>query len=179
MLDNPLITLIISIIIAGESAAGISNTPVKQAFQPTQQGINTGPTAYMFKVADKRKGWPQKSDVWDKINSIMVHKELQEYETTFQISTLSTQDPKNPAQYTPSDILNLIAYILQNDKTIQTLTDNGLGILRIGDVRNPYFTDDRQRFESNPSLDFVITHKQIVYSENPVVQSEEFVIKVV
>lgn len=172
LLDNQIIALVIATIIAQEQVAGIPGTPIAQAFQPTQQGVNTAPTAYLNKIGDNRLGSPQRSDVWD--GQRMVHTELQQYETTFQISALSTQDPNTPTQMTTSDLLNLIAYILQSTATVEAFQAAGVGILKIGQVRNPYFIDDRDLHEASPSFDFVIVHKQIVTSVSPVVQSTEF-----
>lgn len=167
MLDNQLITLTIQAIIAGESAAGIPGTPIKQAFQPTAQGANTQPTAYMFKVGDRRIGSPLRTNIWDESRSAMVHTEEQQYETTFQISSLVKQNPATPTQMTASDVVNLIAYILQSEATITFLLANNIGILRIMDVRNPYFKDDFQRNEASPSFDFILTHKQIISTLTP------------
>lgn len=174
MFDNQLIALTISTIIAQESIAGISGTPIKQAFQPTQQGVNTQPTAYMYKIGDRRRGYPFRSDEWDVDNEVMIHTEKQAYETTFQISALSTQNPSTPNQYTASDILNLIAYILQSQATVTALEAQEVGILHVGDVRNPYFLDDRQRFEASPSFDFTLTHYQTIISTVPILVTEEF-----
>lgn len=173
MLDNELIALVISTIIAQEAYANIPNTPIKQAFQPTQQGVNTDPTAYMFKVGDRRIGSPYRADVWNVSCSSMEHTELQKYETQFQISVLSTQDPTNTSQYTASDILNLIAYILQSSTTIAALEAQEIGILRIEQVRNPAFIDDRQRYEFHPSLDFTLTHNQAIMTTVPVLETTE------
>lgn len=169
MYDNQLIALILNTIIAGEDIAGIPGTPVKQAFQPTQQGLNTCPTAYLYKLYDHRMGFPYRGDVWNPATSQMVHTELQQYETTFQISALATQDPKTPTQYTASDILNLIAYILQSSVAIAVFEAQGVGIERVTQVRNPYFLDDRQRNEAAPNLDFTMTHKQIIASTSPII----------
>ncbi len=177
MKDNELIALIISTIISQEAIANIPGLPIKQAFQPTQQGVNKVPTAYLHKIGDKRYGYVDRRDVWDSINLVMVHQELQQYETTFQISTLATQDPKTPAAYTASDILNLIAYILQSSTTITILEQQGIGILRVMDIRNPYFKDDKGRNEASPSFDFILTHKQIILSTVPIVSKTEFNIK--
>lgn len=174
MLDNQLIALIISTVIAGEATAGIAGTPIKQAFQPTQQGVNTQPTAYLYKLFDKRLGFVGRSDNWDADDSVMVHTETQQYETTFQISALATQDPKTPSQYTASDILNLIAYILQSSNAIATFEAQGVGIKHIFDVRNPYFLDDRDRHEASPSLDFTLTHKQIISNQAQIITETEF-----
>ncbi len=173
MLDNTLFALIISTIISGEETAGISGTPIKQAFQPTNQGINSIPTAYLYKIGDRRYGYPYRTNIWDADSQTMVTQDIQQYETTFQISALATQDPKNPTQYTASDILNLIAYILQNSTTIAIFEAQGVGIERVMDVRNPYFLDDKQRYQASPSFDFILTHKQIVTSTAPILQDTE------
>lgn len=179
MLDNQLIALIISTLVAGEATAGIAGTPIAQAFQPTQQGVNTQPTAFIYKIADKRYGYPRWEDVWNPDTSAIDHVESQQYETTFQLSALATQNPKTPNQYTASDICNLCAHILQSAAGVQTLQAQGVGIERVTDVRNPPFQDDRSRFEFNPSFDFVVTHKQVISSTTPILQSTEIQIATV
>ena len=174
MLDNALIALVINTLIAGEAIAGISGTPVKQAFQPTAQGANSQPTAYLHKLFDRRYGFLGRSDIWD--STQIVHTETQQYETTFQLSVLATQNPATPNQYTASDICNLCAAILQSSVSVASLQAQGVGIERITDVRNPSFLDDREQFEYSPNFDFVLTHKQIITSTTPILQSEELAI---
>lgn len=174
MLDNVLIQLILSTIIAGEAAAGIPGTPIKQAFQPTLQGVNTQPTAYLYKVGDRRVGFVSRNDVWDEDTNQMVHTESQIYETTFQISALATQNPKTPTQYTASDVLNLIASILQSSAAVAAFEAQGVGIERITDVRNPYFLDDREQNEAAPNMDFTLSHPQTIITTSPVITGTEF-----
>lgn len=173
MLDNVLIPLIISTILTGEAIAGISGTPIAQAFQPTQQGVNTAPTAYLYKIGDHPLGMPERADSWDEPSGTIIHVETQDYETTFQISALSTQDPLNQTQYTASDILNLIRSILQSSASIAALQAQGVGVLKIEQVRNLPFVDDFDRHEYQPSLDFTVQHKQIIVSTAPIVASVE------
>lgn len=99
----------------------------------------------------------------------MGYTETQQYQSTFQISALVTQDPSNTASLTASDICNYAAYVMQSLPAIQALEAMGVGILKIGQIRNPYFSDDRERWEANPSFDFVLTHKQIISSVQPVI----------
>jgi hypothetical protein len=174
MFDNALIALVIRTVIAQEEVAGIPGLPLKQAFQPTQQGANTQPTAYLYKIGDEPRGWPYREEVWDEPNSRMVHRELQKYETTFQFSALATQDPKTPQQYTASDILNLVRYCLQSAAAIAAFEAQGVGVLRVGQVRNPYFMDDRARFEASPSFDVTFTHTQVITSTSPILTTTEF-----
>lgn len=170
MLDNQLISLIISTLVAGEAAAGIPGTPIAQAFQPTMEGTNTVPTAYIYKIGDRRYGFLQRSDQWSSGSGSIVHTEDQKYETTFQLSALATQNPATPTQMTASDLLNLCASILQSDVSIAAFQAAGVGIERITDVRNPYFLDDRQQYEASPSFDFVMVHDQIITTTTPVLQ---------
>ena len=173
MLDNELIKLFREIVLAQEAAAGIKGTPIKQAFQPTQQGVNTKPTAYFHKVGDRPVGCPHRKDEWDDGAKKLIHTETQQYETTFQISTLATQDPNTPEQYTASDVLNLIRYILQSTKTIAEFQANGVGIYRVAEVQNPYFLDDHHRNEASPYLRFTLTHKQIISSDMAAIATYE------
>jgi hypothetical protein len=170
MTDNQLIQLFLPIIQAGLIADGFTDVITKQANQPTQQGVNTGPTVYFFKVASKRYGFLGRWDKWDSLDSEMVHTESQYYETTFQISTLVRQLPMTPNQYTASDLANEVASIMQSDNTRAILNASGVGILRVTDIANPYFVDDRDQFEASPSFDFVLTSQASRVGVTPVVE---------
>lgn len=178
MNDNELIALILTITTGQEAIAGIPGTPIQQAFQPTQQGVPTGKSGFLFKLYDFKVGFPMRSERYvapappepEKI----IHTEIQVYETTFQMSALSVQDPKSTVQYTASDVCNLFSMILQSDKTVELLAAQGLGIGKVSDVQNPYFSDDYARNEANPFFNFTITHKRIVETTTPVIQSTEF-----
>jgi len=160
MRDNELIQIFLPIIKAGLIDRGYPEVLTVASNQPTQQGIDTEPTAYFFKVMDHRYGWVSKNYVWNELIGEMVHTEVQFYETSFQISALVLQDPATPNQYTAADLVNEIASILQSDDTIETLYNSGVGILRISDITNGYFVDDRDNFEASPSFDFILTHRQ-------------------
>jgi hypothetical protein len=155
--DNQFIQLFLPIIQNGLIADGFLDVITKQANQPTQQGANTGPTVYFFKVNNKRYGFLGRWDTWDTGLNQMTHKEAQYYETTFQISALVRQFPITPNQYTASDLVNEVASIMQSDNTRAILNASGVGILRVTDIVNPYFVDDRDQFEASPSFDFTLT----------------------
>lgn len=177
MKDNQLIALIRAQIIAGLPAVGLTGLPVKQAYQPTQQGVPAEPSIFMFKIGDKRYGYRGATDVWDQVNDVEIHTETQFYETTFQISALSVQRPQDTTQLTAADIVNGVAYIVQSESFMDALKAQDVGLLRVMAVQNPYFADDRGRYEASPSFDFTVTHKQIVQTEVPVLESTEFRIR--
>lgn len=175
MLDNELIELFLPVINAGLVARGFAGVAVKQAYQPTQQGAVSTPVVYFSKVGDRRLGWVDRENVFDDFAQEMEHTEAQCYETTFQFNAYVVANPGNPS-YTASDLCNTVAQILQADSTLQTFATVGVGVLRIGDVRNIYFVDDRDRHEASPSFDIVFTHKQIFTNVDPVVSSVDYAI---
>ena len=99
----------------------------------------------------------------------MVHTETQYIESTWQMQALVLQNPATPNQYTASDLVNEVASIMQSDSTRTILNNNGIGILRVGDLINPYFVDDHDNFEASPSFDFVLIYQNTRTSINPII----------
>ena len=179
MYDNQLVQLIITVLQAGFVANGFTTdngnaVAIKQSYQPTTQGVNTQNTIYLFKIGDHRYGWTGKTDVWDQDTETEVHTERQWYETMFQLSALALQNAADVNSKTASDLLNIAAAIMQSDATLAALHAQGVGILRVTDVRNPYFTDDKDRYEAAPSFDFTLEHEQVIISSSPVIEDVEF-----
>jgi len=171
MNDNDIIQIFLPIINTALIADGFTDVIVKQANQPTQQGVNTTPSLYFFKVGNKRYGFLGRNDVWDAMSSQMVHKESQYIESTWQFQALVLQNPLTPNQYTASDLVNEAASIMQSDNTRAILNNSGIGILRISDVTNPYFVDDRDNFEASPSFNFTLVYQNIRVSQNPIIDT--------
>jgi hypothetical protein len=172
MTDNQLIQLFLPIIQNGLIADGFVDVPVVQSNQPTQQGINSNPTVYFYKVGDKRYGFLGRKSEW--IIDEMLHTEFQHYETTFQIVALVRQDPNNTSLPTAADLVNEVAAIMQSDNARQLLNAANVGILRVTDVRNPYFTDDQDIFEASSSFDFTLVHAQIRESIDAIIDEYDF-----
>lgn len=166
-------TLVKSALDTGLAALSISGVTVKQAYQPNQQGMPSGPTIFMNLLPAHRFGWRGASDVWNPDEEVMEHTEIQPYEQTMRISTFVRQDPENEAQLLAPDLANFAAYILQSEATLAFLRENGIGVQRITNIFPSYFYDDKDRFETGPSFEVVLTHKQIVQTEIPVLQSTE------
>lgn len=171
MNDNDIIQIFLPIVNTALIADGFTDVIVKQANQPTQQGVNTTPSLYFFKVGNKRYGFLGRNDVWDTMSSQMVHKESQYIESTWQFQALVLQNPLTPNQYTASDLVNEAASIMQSDNTRAILNNSGIGILRISDVTNPYFVDDRDNFEASPSFNFTLVYQNIRVSQNPIIDT--------
>lgn len=174
MLDNQLIIEIISLLNNGFAALSsqVPTAPiVVQSYQPEQQGANSPPALYLYKIGDNRLGSVGRNAVWNSNTSTEVLTELQQYETQFQISCWVTQNPVNTTALTASDYANFAAAIMQSSGTVTALEAMGVGIYRVGQVRNASVMDDRERFEFVPSFDFTLTHKQIITSTVPIIST--------
>lgn len=176
MYDNPLIINIIAAINAGlismalnPDAPATPNILTISQDQYTQQGAPSQPVILISKIGDNRYGFLGREDKWDRATSKMIHTETQAYETMFQINGLSIQNPANQTQYTAADLVNIAAAIMNSDQTNFGLRELGIGILRITQIRNPYFKDDKGRFEADPSFDFTVEHDQVIISTTPVI----------
>lgn len=176
MTDNELIQLFLPLIRQGLTAEPFTKVIVKQNYEPTAQGANTTPTVYFQKIGDKRYGYTGRFDNYNSANDNFDHTEVQRYETTFQVSTLVRQNPQ-VVGFTASDLLNYVAMVLNSDTVRDAMEAEGVGLLRVIDVANPFFTDDRDQFEASPSFDFILAHNRIYAAVVPVVDYYDFDIK--
>ncbi len=173
MTDNQLFRLMLPLIHDGLRTLGIADLAIKQQYQPTQQGMPSGPAIFLHKIGDYRYGYPQRKSVWDHESKKFVHMESIWMQTSFQVNALVPQNPEQPDLLTASDLLNLSAIVLQSDATRQALQKHELGIYRVQDIRQTYFINDRQQFEASPSFDFTLTHRHTIKSCVPLVETFE------
>lgn len=177
MHDNELYKEIAAVLNAGLTANDISGVTIAQDYQPTNQGVISGRAFYLNKVpGDRRFGFPYRANVWDQDEGVMVNTFVQQYESTFQLTAQSIQDP-SALSLTASDLANYAATFLQTDYAVQYFLSKGIGILRITEVRNPSFINDKNHFEQSPNFDFTLTHEQVIISSSPVVEKFEYNIK--
>lgn len=158
---------------AMQSHPDLSGVGLARNFQQRQQGATSGPYVYFFKVGDRRYGHTARSDVWNQTAELFTHSEIQRYESTYQFSAWIPQNPADVAGLTESDILNTVSGIMQSDAIIAAFKSQGVGILRVSDVRNPYIVDERDRFEAVPSFDIVLTHERQLVTTLPDVVTYE------
>lgn len=166
MQDNQLIAFVAAQMDAASAAAGW-NYAVVQKNQPTEQGVSSAPTIFFEKLFDEKYGWPGTCLVYNETTKQYDETETQLYATTFQISAWVRQDPNNLALPTASDVANYVARYIASRHVAFIFQQSQLGILRVSQVRNPYFKDDSDRYEANPNFDFVITHANPVVFEVP------------
>ena len=178
MRDNQIYLIIVPLIRAALVAdADFSSVVVRQSYQPTQHGTPTGSAVFLHKLGDKRHGSPHRANVWNELTSKMIYTETEVMETTFQVDALSIQNPAVTTSITAGDIVNKVATILQSQATIDALLAANLSIMRIGEIRNQIFKDDRDNFEASPSFDFILQHETATITEAEILTTTEYAIK--
>ena len=154
---------------AMQATSGLSGVKLARSYQSRQQGANSSPYVYFVKVGDHRYGHPERKDEYAAGSGDFTHTEIQQYESTYQFSAWVPQGPKDVTGLTESDILNVVSGIMQSDALLAAFRAQGVGILRVTDVRNPYIVDDHDQFEAVPSFDVTLTHKRTSVSTIPAV----------
>lgn len=159
MTDNQLIALLASQLDAAVLSGGWSFNVI-QKDQPTQQGVPTEGAVFLQKIQDHAYGSPMiRKDSNYPTKTFTEHND-QWYETTFQISALVTQDPENLTLPTASDVANYVKMYLASRTSRMVLMQQNVGTLRVTQVRDPAFQDDRERYEYHPNFDIVLTHQR-------------------
>lgn len=143
-------------------AFGIPTFRRGKSFQQPRDTQSNGVTIYFHKIGDRRIGFPHRKNVWDADAGAFIHTEKVLMETTFQADAEGTYNGM-----TQADILNRVAMVLQSDAALAVLKSNNLGILRITDIRQTFFRDGENRYEPDPSFDFVIGHDHVFVGSSP------------
>jgi hypothetical protein len=63
---------------------------------------------------------------------------------------------------------------MQGREFINILQVAGVALLKISDIRNPYFKDDRDQFQASPSFDFTLIYNRSLIRDGQAIESIEF-----
>ena len=173
MNDTQLISIICIALEAGLISQGYVEPIVTQGFQPQQQGSPSGENWYIHKVGPIHKyGHPQKSNVLNQTTRVIDLVETRVLERRYQITAFKKQTPEEMTltERTADDMAEEAAAIMQGQVFVNALRLQGLRMLRITDVRTPYFTDQHDQNDISPNFDFTVTYsKQLASIVQPVV----------
>lgn len=172
MTQNETIALILSTIANMMAAQGYP-VDTQTAYQPTGQGTQVAPYVALHTVASRRYGYPEAVDTYNPATAAFDRTETYWLEETYQVTAIAIADPRNPSAPTSYTYATRAAACLQSDQARRILLANGVGFLRISEVRTPYFRDDRDRNEMAPSFDFVVTRQEFLNYSVPVIVDAE------
>ncbi len=175
MNENPLYVAVRALLVARLPLRGVV-CAVKRSEQPTQQGVPSGPVLFYSEISIIRHGFEQRKNVWNEEAGTFDHVQSQQCETMLQFSALAPQNPADDAELTASDMLLAAASVLGSDFGRASLRSQGVGILRIRDVRVGYAIDDRMQHKPNPTFDAVFTHRVSFVEQVPAVTGREYAI---
>lgn len=172
MTDLELIQMVTAEMDAAIAARGWSFL-VLQKDQPTQQGQPTSGVVYFEVMPDLHYGFAYsqleyKSEV-DKFDD----REVQQIESTFQISASIPQNPEDLSIPTASDVLTQVKMWLTHRATQTKFRQQKVGVLRVRDIRKPFIVNGEVQFEMLPNFDVTFTHNRSLSIEIPAVHTCE------
>lgn len=171
MRDNELFKLLRDVMLSGLSRYGLTDVSVKQAYQTLPVGPDYAKTLYVSKISELRDGFVIRSDTYDLDTDDFIHTETQIVESVIQFNGWVIVEADNFDGITAADLTNYAAEILNSDTARKQLLDANASILRISNIRVPYFLDDRDRFEASPSFDVSVMHSNTRLSTTPPVNT--------
>jgi hypothetical protein len=148
-------------------------TEVVQANQPTSQGAPSGPAILFAKLFDGMVGWPQRKDVYNAETGLFDHVESQQVATTYQFSALARVASDDLTSPSAADLLGAAGAALRSDTMMAALRGKGVGVLRVGEIRNTPVQNEQGEYESNPSFDVVLTHRVAYVETVPALAARE------
>lgn len=142
-------------------AAGITGYPVIAGYQQRGQGrVDTG--LYYFTIGEHNYGWQGAKTV--NVDGELVTQEMQVVEHTYQIQAFVKE---RDAQYSALDLATKARMAVSSRLFTSTLSRYNVGVQRPTSIRSPYFVNDRDQYEANPSFDFTLSHKRYLTQSVP------------
>ncbi len=132
--------------------------------QPQQTARTNGPEVLFFQVMSARYGYPTRFERWNATTEEMETVQRSNWETTLQFNALYPHLPGDLDSLTPADMLAIASDAFQMDAFQTGLKALNAGVLRITDITNTPFRNDRDQPEFSPSFTVTITHvKEFAY----------------
>lgn len=163
MKDADLIVLFTGLLESALTAENISDVPVVQLYQPTQQSrADSGNGVYFQFLFTRNYGSPQKTKSYNSTTKVFDTIQTQQMVTKVQISVFYPADPSDTDRLTSHDLAANLSMRMQSDKTIRALRAAGVGITRITDIRNPNFDNEQDQSEFVPNFDLDLNYNRVV-----------------
>lgn len=137
------------------------NLPVIQLNQPHQQALTSEGAVYFSFLFDHKHGWQQNKTEYVAARGDFTETSTQHVESRVQISVLQEEEP-GVIKRTAKDIAHELSMRMAAPGSLKRFRQKNVGILRVLDVQNPAFVDDKERYERFPSFDVVFTHNRTV-----------------
>lgn len=139
--------------------SGVTDLPVIAGNQPTVAQGRVARGVYFWAVSDTPRGWQGKVLRTNPETMELETVETQFIQTQFQVNVFSPDDPENTTQDTAKDLCTRLRMLIQSNRFTEAMTAVGVGVQMPSPVRAPYFVNDLDQYEQNPSFDFTVSRK--------------------
>ena len=139
--------------------AGITNLPVIAGNQPRVTQGREARAVYFWPVSDTPRGWQGRARQVNPQTMQLETVEAQYIQTQFQVNVFTPDDPTNTTSDTAKDLCNTVRMIVQSLRFIEAMSSIGVGVQIPSSVRAPFFVNDLDQYEQNPSFDFMVSRK--------------------
>lgn len=160
MTDNEVWSILTTTLNEALISAGFSNVEFSRSYQPRQQGAISNDALYATRISSLRYGWQGRKNIFNENNNNFDHIEKWIIESTYQVSSEVEENPSEINPITSFDIISGVSAQLNSLAVIKNLKSQNINILRITDIRTPFFKNENDRYESEPSFDFTISYEQ-------------------
>lgn len=188
MTETEFFTALNSALVAGFAVRNVEAVGVQSAYQPRRQGAPSAMNILLFKINLRPFGYPKSTSGWvaanpptDPPTGQMVRTEVQIYEMTVQFTGSVKQPPVDPTKpagnllpYTAGDICKLAGRALQSWAGVAQLKAAGIGVEKLLQMPQSYFSDDSDAFEQSPHFDLVFTFIDTETTLGPIISKLGF-----
>lgn len=159
MTQNEQVAVFLAVIKAGLQEKGFGDIAVRRAYQP-RRGATPDKLVSFFPVSSKLYGFFGKTQ---KVGTVIEEKTEQVVETIWQFQAQFKETANS--ELTATDILLIVSDILRDGR--EEMRAQGVNMLRITDIRNPYFLDSSDEYTASPSFDIILQTNRQTTKEIP------------
>lgn len=162
-------SLVVSQLTAAFAEQG-KTVPVAQSYQLQNEGRQDN-TVYFYSVVTPALGWQGRRYRVDLSRNELIRDERQVYAMFLQIFALWDDGHQDMAA---SDVVAMARQLVASSRFTAALAKQGVFVERPTDVRNPFFTNDRDQQEASPSFDVTLSFTRTIEQVSPAVDRVEF-----
>lgn len=131
---------------------------LKSAYQPINVGVSANSGVYFSKLRDELLGSPLNNSKYDEQNEEIKNNFKQYVQSVYQIQVFHKPDVFDEDALTANDLARIVRNSLQLSSNIYTMNNNGLGVSKVGEIKNMPYRDDKNQFNMGPLFEIVLTH---------------------
>ena len=159
MKDKELRIAIRAALVDSLAHAGVSDLPVIAGNQPGHAQGRVARGLYFWAVSETPRGWQGRTTRVNPGTLQVETIETQYMQTQFQVNVFCPDKPSDTTSDTAQDLCSLARMLVQSTRFVEAMSAVGVGVQMPSSIRAPFFVNDLDQYEQNPSFDFVVSRK--------------------